>query len=210
MSYDDFPALTARQQEVLEFIVEKIKSEGYPPSIREIGKAIGLKSTSTVHAHLAALEEKGYIHRDPSKPRTIVVSNVGHKNSREMDEEIIRLPLLGQVAAGIPILAEENIEAYLPVPAEFINSGVQFLLKVKGDSMIDAHIMEGDYILVRQQPDAENGDIVVALIGDEATVKRLYKHSSYMELRPENPSMQPIKTTAAVIFGKVTGLFRNL
>lgn len=199
--------LTDRQKMILDFIRKKIKESGYPPSVREIGQAVGLKSSSTVHAHLVHLEELGFLKKDPTKPRTVIPID---QPDLTMVSETVYLPVVGSVAAGTPILAEQNIDGHLPVPGEFIKSGTSFILQVKGDSMIEAGILNGDYIIVREQPDANNGDIVVALMEDEATVKRLYKHPDHIELIPENSSMQPIITTDAHIIGKVLGLMRRM
>jgi len=200
-------SLTPRQQQILNYIKNQIKNTGYPPSVREIGHAVGLKSSSTVHAHLVQLEEKGYLRKDPTKPRAIIPVSTPEEQSLT---EIVSLPLIGQVAAGVPILAEQNIDAYIPVPTELIGGGNHFILKVRGDSMIDAGILDGDYLIVRQQADANNGEIVVAIVEDEATVKRLFKHDDYVELRPENQAMQPIIVPHAVIAGKVAGLLRRM
>lgn len=199
--------LTARQAQILSYIKNQIKNSGYPPSVREIGQAVGLKSSSTVHAHLVQLEEKGYLHKDPTKPRAIIPVPTQEEKSLT---QIVSLPLVGQVAAGLPILAEQNIEAFIPVPEELIGSGRHFILQVRGDSMIEAGIFEGDYLIVRQQADANNGEIVVAVLEDEATVKRLFKHDGYVELRPENQAMKPIIVPHAAIAGKVAGLLRRM
>jgi len=199
--------LTNRQKLILDFIKKQIRDSGYPPSVREIGHAVGLKSSSTVHSHLVHLEEMGLLKRDPTKPRTVIPIE---QEDLTIVSDTIYLPVIGTVAAGMPILAEQNIDGHMPVPGEFINSGTSFILKVKGESMIEAGILDGDYIIVREQPDANNGDIVVALLEDEATVKRLYKHQNYMELKPENSSMQPIITSEAHIVGKVLGLMRRM
>ena len=201
--------LSKRQQLILDFIQARIKDKGYPPSVREIGAAVGLKSSSTVHAHLMHLQEKGYIRKDPSKPRAVIPIPSENEISAP-DLATVTLPVIGQVAAGSPILASENIEAYFPVPVEFVGSGNHYILKVKGESMIEAGIMDGDYLIVRQQADAANGEIVVAMLEDEATVKRYYKRDRYIELKPENSAMQPIITQAAVVLGKVTGLLRHM
>ncbi|NLO21635.1 MAG: transcriptional repressor LexA [Syntrophomonadaceae bacterium] len=199
--------LTDRQKRIMDFIKKQIKESGYPPSVREIGQAVGLKSSSTVHAHLVHLEEMGLLKKDPSKPRTVIP--VENQNV-SMVSDTTFLPVVGTVAAGTPILAEQNIDGHMPIPSEFVHSGISFILKVKGDSMIEAGIFDGDFIIVREQPDANNGDIVVALLEDEATVKRLYKHRDHLELRPENSSMQPIITNEAQIVGKVLGLMRRM
>jgi repressor LexA len=198
--------VSERQKLILEFLQEKIKTCGYPPSVREIGKAVGLKSSSTVHAYLVELEKLGYIRRDPATPRAIILVNPEEKET----SPAVELPVIGDVAAGTPILAQENISTYFPVPADMMGSGTHFILKVKGESMIEAGILDGDYLIVRQQDDASNGEIVVALVEDEATVKRLYKHDSYIELRPENSTMEPIIVDKASVVGKVTGLLRKM
>ncbi|MDD2620650.1 MAG: transcriptional repressor LexA [Syntrophomonadaceae bacterium] len=199
--------LSNRQQEILDYIKNSIKTNGYPPSVREIGQAVGLKSSSTVHAHLVHLEEKGLLRKDPSKPRALIPTpDPGHENT----SETIALPVVGSVAAGIPILAEQNIDAYFPVPVDFLGKGNHFILKVKGESMIEAGIMDGDYLIVKEQADAANGEIIVALLEDEATVKRYYKRDACIELRPENSSMQPIIVNQVQIAGKVAGLLRKM
>lgn len=200
--------LSQRQKLILDFIQERIKDKGYPPSVREIGAAVGLKSSSTVHAHLMHLQEKGYIKKDPAKPRAVIP--VSNGENADQDVSTVSLPVVGHVAAGTPILANENIEAHFPVPVDFVGRGTHYILRVKGDSMIEAGILDGDYIIVHQQADAANGEIVVALLEDEATVKRFYKRDNYIELKPENSSMQPIIATDAVILGKVTGLLRHM
>ncbi|HQA07218.1 MAG TPA: transcriptional repressor LexA [Syntrophomonadaceae bacterium] len=199
--------LTERQQQILDYIRQCIKNNGYPPSVREIGEAVGLRSSSTVHAYLVQLEEMGLIRKDPTKPRAIIP--VDDSDSATLSNAL-SLPLVGSVAAGTPIFAEQNIEAYLSVPTEMVGYGTHFLLKVKGDSMIEAGILDGDYLIVRQQNQANNGDIVVAMMEDEATVKRIYFHSDHIELRPENSSMEPFYVPQAQILGKVTGLMRKI
>lgn len=198
--------LTSRQQDILDYIKNKIKSDGYPPSVREIGEAVGLKSSSTVHAHLLHLEQKGMLRRDPAKPRAIIPV----ASDDETLNQSISLPVVGKVAAGMPITAEQNIDNYLSVPVDFVGSGTHFLLRVAGESMIDAGIMDGDFLIVHQQEVASNGEIVVALIEDEATVKRFYRRENYIELRPENSAMQPILSDHVQIVGKVTGLLRQM
>lgn len=200
------PKVTERQKLILEFIKEKIKTCGYPPSVREIGQAVGLKSSSTVHAYLVQLENMGYLRRDPSTPRAIIPVTPEQKNA----STAVELPVIGDVAAGMPILAEENISAYFPVPADMMGSGTHFILKVKGESMIEAGILDGDYLIIRQQDDASNGEIVVALVENEATVKRLYKHDDQVELRPENSTMSPIMVKDVSLIGNVTGLLRKM
>lgn len=205
--------LGPRHQAILDFIRQEVNRKGYPPSVREIGQAVGLSSTSTVHAYLTRLEELGFIRRDPSKPRAIELIDDFGEDSDKRVEETVAVPLIGRVAAGVPITAVENLEGYFPVPARYIRSGTHFMLEVKGDSMIEAGILSGDLILVRQQEDALNGDIVVALIDDdEATVKRFYLRGGYVELVPENPTMQPFqyRRDEVKILGRVVALFRNL
>ncbi len=199
--------LTSRQVAILNFIKKELQKKGYPPSVREIGEAVGLSSSSTVHGHLAHLEEKGYIRRDPTKPRAIEVLN---GNSGFTRKEIVNVPIVGKVTAGQPILAVENIEDTFPLPVDFVNNDNVFILSVRGDSMINAGILDGDYVLVRQQPHAKNGDIVVALIEDEATVKTFYKEKDCVRLQPENDSMEPICTTDVKVLGKVIGVFRRI
>jgi repressor LexA len=200
--------LNHRQKLILDFIQERIKTKGYPPSVREIGQAVGLKSSSTVHAHLVKLEEKGYVTKDPSKPRSIIPVNTENISTSEFSS--ISLPVIGNVAAGTPILATENIEAYFPVPVDFVGSGNHYILHVKGKSMIEAGILDGDYLIVREQSNASNGEIIVAMLEDETTVKRYYKRDQYIELKPENSSMQPIISSEITILGKVTGLLRHM
>lgn len=206
--------LTPRQKMILEFIQDTVAQKGYPPTVREIGEGIGLRSSSTVHAHLGKLEEKGYIRRDPTKPRAIEIISQDYSPSlpsQIQPEEMVSVPVLGRVAAGLPILAEENIEDYLNVPASFVKQGAsQFCLRVKGDSMIDAGILDGDMVLVRQQSSAENGEIIVAMLGDEATVKRFYRLKDKVKLQPENPRYEPIYSRDVVILGKVIAVFRLL
>lgn len=198
--------LTQRQQEILEFIRKVVRERGYPPSVREIGEAIGLSSSSTVHGHLDRLEEKGLIRRDPTKPRAIEVID-----DREMrTRRLIQVPVVGRVTAGQPILAVENIEESYPLPFDLVRAEDVFMLTVRGESMIEAGIFDGDYVLVRKQESAQNGDIVVAMIGDEATVKRFFKENGHFRLQPENPTMAPIIVNEVSILGKVVGLFRRL
>ncbi|KRQ87021.1 LexA repressor [Caloramator mitchellensis] len=194
-----------KQHEILEFIRKELQSKGYPPSVREICNAVGLRSTSTVHGHLERLEKKGLIRRDPSKPRAIEVLD------GQVDKEIINVPVVGKVAAGQPILAVENIEDTFPLPVDFIRTNNNtFILKVKGDSMIEKGIFEGDLLIVEQQSTANNGDIVVALVDDSATVKTFYKENGYIRLQPENSSMEPIIVNECKILGKVKGLIRKM
>ncbi len=204
--------LTARQREILDFIRAEIHRRGFPPSVREIGEAVGLSSSSTVHSHLAALEAKGLIRRDPSKPRALEVLDY-RDTERGIDYERVQaVPLVGQVAAGSPILAAENIEATLPLPASFAGEET-FILRVKGESMIEAGILDGDFVVVRQQQTATNGDIVVAMLDEEATVKRFFREGDHVRLQPENRSMDPIIADEHVdfaILGKVVALFRRI
>lgn len=200
-------ACTSREKEIINFIIENIKAKGYPPSVREIGAAVGLKSSSTVHGYLKRLEEKGLLRRDPTKPRAVELR--GEYSRKGADAEINIVPVLGRVAAGQPILAEENRDFCIPLPSSFFGEGDFFMLRVRGDSMINAGIHEGDLVVVRQQPNADNGDIVVALIGEEATVKRFYKENSHIRLQPENQLLDPIITKDVSILGKVVGLLRR-
>ena len=197
--------ISAKQQEILEYIKETILKTGYPPSVREICEAVSLKSTSSVHSHLETLEKNGYIRRDPTKPRTIEIVDDSFNLTRR---EVVNVPLIGSVAAGQPILAEENIENYFPIPVEFLPNESIFMLRVKGESMINAGIFDGDQVLVKQQNTARNGEIVVALLEDSATVKRFYKENGYYRLQPENDAMEPILTDHVEILGTVIGLIR--
>lgn len=199
--------ITAKQQEILEYIKETILKKGYPPAVREICEAVQLKSTSSVHSHLESLEKNGYIRRDPTKPRTIEIIDDCFNLTRR---EVVNVPLVGTVAAGQPILAEENIENYFPIPAEMLPNVETFMLNVKGDSMINAGIFNGDQVLVAQQSTANNGEIVVALIEDSATVKRFYKEDGHFRLQPENDAMDPIIVDEVEILGKVIGLLRMM
>ncbi len=197
--------ISAKQREILEYIKQEILKKGYPPAVREICEAVDLKSTSSVHSHLETLEKNGYIRRDPTKPRAIEIMDDSFNLTRR---EMVNVPIVGKVAAGQPILAEENIESYFPIPAEFMPNKQTFMLKVKGESMINAGIYDGDHLLVQQQPDAVNGDIVVALIDDSATVKTFYKEDGHYRLQPENDTMDPIIVDDCSILGKVFGVFR--
>lgn len=201
--------LTERQQQVYDFILSEIHRKGYPPSVREIGQAVGLSSSSTVQSHLGALGRKGYIRRDPAKPRALEILGYRDTEAAVSPSKVRSVPLVGRVAAGMPLLAQENIEDTLPLPADFVGENT-FLLKVKGDSMIEVGILDGDYLVVRQQSTAQNGDIVVALIEDEATVKTFYKEKNYVRLQPENENMESIITQDVVILGKATALLRKL
>ena len=207
--------LTARQQEIWQFLVTYVDGHGYPPTVREIGEEVGLASPSTVHAHLANLERVGLIKRDPSKPRAIELTGLRRVEAARAESDVPRLPLLGRVAAGSPLLAEENVEDVVAVP-ESIGRGADFLLTIHGDSMIEAGILDGDTIVVQRTDDARNGDVVVALAGDdetadEATVKTFYRESDgRIRLQPENASLEPIYADHVKILGKVVGVFRSL
>lgn len=200
--------LSSKQLEILEFIKKELNAKGYPPSVREIGEAVKLKSTSTVHGHLEKLEKKGFIRRDPTKPRAIEI--LDGSSFLYSKKEMVELPVIGKVTAGQPILAQENIEDVFPVPVDFIGNDTSFMLIVKGDSMINAGILNGDYVIVRQQSHASNGDIVVALIDDEATVKRFFKEKNFFRLQPENQYYEPIIVNELSILGKVTGVLRKI
>mgnify|MGYP001372988608 FL=1 len=199
--------ISSKQQEILEYIKQEILNKGYPPAVREICEAVHLKSTSSVHSHLETLEKNGYIRRDPTKPRAIEIIDDNFNLTRR---EVVNVPILGQVAAGQPLLAVENIENYFPIPTEFMPNAETFMLKVKGDSMINAGIFNGDKILVQKQSDAQNGDIVVALVDDSATVKTFYKEDGHFRLQPENDTMDPIIVNECSILGKVFGIMRFL
>jgi repressor LexA len=207
--------LTARQQEIWNFLVQYVDGHGYPPTVREIGEAVGLASPSTVHAHLANLERAGLLRRDPTKPRALELTGRRSEASARRPLEVRQLPLVGQIAAGGPLLAEENVEDYLGVPEPLSRGGEEFLLRVRGDSMKNAGILEGDYVVVRRQQDARDGDIVVALVGDaewadEATVKRFFRENGRVRLQPENDAYEPIYGEHVQILGKVIGVFRRL
>lgn len=199
--------ISAKQQQILDFMKDEILAKGYPPSVREICEAVKLKSTSSVHSHLETLEKNGYIRRDPTKPRAIEIVDDGFQMVRR---ETSSIPIVGTVAAGQPIFAQQNIEGYFPIPADFIPAGTgdTFVLKVKGESMINAGIFEGDQIFVQQSSQVRNGDIVVALVEDSATVKTFYKENGHIRLQPENDTMEPIIVEDCVILGKVFGVFR--
>ncbi len=207
--------LTGRQQEIWKFLTDYVDAHGYPPTVREIGEAVGLASPSTVHAHLANLERAGLIKRDPTKPRALELRRDPKPDVARADD-VHRLPLVGEIAAGGPLLAEQNVEEYVAVPEPLARGGgEEFLLRVKGDSMINAGILEGDLVVVRRQQDAQNGDIVVALAGadedaDEATVKRFFKEDGRVRLQPENDALEPIYAEHVQVLGKVTGVFRSL
>ncbi len=212
--------LTQRQRDVYEFVVEFVDAHGYPPTVREIGEQVGLASPSTVHAHLANLERAGYLRRDPTKPRALELTRreraaAGASVSVPDVGEVRVLPLVGDIAAGGPLLAEENVEDHLAVPDTISRGGEEFLLRVKGDSMVDAGILEGDYVVVQRQQTARDGDIVVALAGDdeaadEATVKRFFRESGRVRLQPENAALEPLYPAHVSILGKVVGVFRRV
>jgi repressor LexA len=207
--------LTARQQEIWNFLVQYVDGHGYPPTVREIGEAVGLASPSTVHAHLANLERAGLLHRDPTKPRALELTGRRTAEAAKETVEARRLPLLGQIAAGGPLLAEQNVEDHIGVPEPLSRGGEEFILRVRGDSMERAGILEGDYVVVHRQQDARDGEIVVALVGDgewadEATVKRFFRENGRIRLQPENDAYEPIYGDHVVILGKVTGVFRRL
>ncbi len=198
--------ITAKQQEILTYIKDEILRRGYPPAVREICEAVHLKSTSSVHSHLETLEKNGFIRRDPTKPRAIEICDEGFQMIRS---EMTSLPIIGNVAAGQPIFADENIENYFPVPAEIVPAGEpSFILKVRGESMVNAGILDGDQILVQSCKDAHNGQMVVALIDDSATVKTFYKEDGHIRLQPENDTMEPIIVNDCQIIGRVFGVFR--
>jgi repressor LexA len=197
--------ITKKQTEILEYIKAQILNKGYPPSVRDICTAVDLKSTSSVHAHLESLEKNGYIRRDPTKPRTIEIIDDNFNLTRR---EVVNVPLLGQVAAGQPLLAVENITGYFPIPSEYMPNEDTFMLTVKGDSMVNMGIYSGDQIIVKKQNIASNGEVVVALVDDSATVKRFYKENGHIRLQPENDFMDPIIVSDCEILGKVIGLIR--
>lgn len=203
--------LTKRQAQIYEFICNEVAEKGYPPSVREIANAVGLSSPSTVHTHLQVLEDKGYIKRDLSKPRALEI--IGKESPAERavgsSSAIVNVPLVGRVAAGMPILAEQNIEAMIPLPEAIVGDAASFVLRVKGESMVQAGIFDGDFVVVKEQPDAVNGQIVVALIDDEATVKTFYREPDRIRLQPENPTMAPIYVTDPKILGRVIALVRS-
>jgi repressor LexA len=208
--------LTGRQREIFDFLSEYVRERGYPPTVREIGEAVGLASPSTVHAHLANLERAGLLKRDPTKPRALeLIGRDRAASAGNGDSRTRRLPLVGQIAAGGPLLAEDDVEDYLEVPELLAAGGADFLLRVKGESMIQAGILDGDYVVVRKQQDARDGDIVVALAGDdetadEATVKRFFRETDRVRLQPENDALEPIYAGHVQILGKVIGVFRQV
>ena len=197
--------ISEKQREILEYIKQEILQRGYPPAVREICEAVNLKSTSSVHSHLETLEKNGFIRRDPTKPRAIEILDDDFNLTRR---EVVNVPVVGQVAAGEPILAEQNIQDYFPIPVEYMPNAETFMLKVKGESMIGAGIFSGDTVLVQRQSDARNGDMVVALVDHSATVKTFYKEDGYYRLQPENDTMDPIIVDHCEVLGKVFGVFR--
>ena len=199
--------ISSKQREILEYMKNEILNKGYPPAVREICEAVKLKSTSSVHSHLETLEKNGYIKRDPTKPRAIEIIDENFNLTRR---EVVNVPIIGKVAAGEPLLAVENIENYFPIPMEFMPNAESFMLEVKGESMINIGIYNGDRILVQKQSTARNGEIVVALVDDSATVKTFYKEDGYYRLQPENDHMEPIIVSQVEILGKVFGVFRFL
>ncbi len=194
------------QAKILEYIKSEIQNKGYPPSVREICDAVGLKSTSTVHGHLMRLQKKGMLNRDPMKPRAMEVLGDPSFSRRE----VLAVPIVGQVAAGTPILAQENIEETMLLPADFLGDGEHFILCVRGDSMVNIGMLNGDQVVVRKQPNANNGEIVVAMVEDEATVKRFYKENGHFRLQPENDTMEPIIASDVTVLGKVVSLLRKM
>lgn len=218
MKKKDSNELGKREKAILKFIEKQIQLNSYPPSVREIGKAVGLKSTATVHGYLAKLEEKGYIKKESQKGRTLKLLKGGlveNKNQTSMKEfysgkEMVEVPVIGKITAGAPILAVENVTDTFPIPIDFVGNSESFMLTVRGESMIEAGILDGDYILVRKQNTANNGEIVVALIEDEATVKTFYKEKDHIRLQPENSTMDPIIVPDCRILGKVSGVFRKM
>jgi repressor LexA len=208
------PMVTDRQRAILDYLRVFVDEHGYPPTVREIGEAVGLRSPSTVHAHLAQLERAGLLRRDPTKPRAIELTD-RRREAEAPTADVHRLPLVGEIAAGGPLLADQNIEDYLAVPEPLARGGEEFLLRVKGDSMVNAGILDGDFVVVRRQQDARNGEIVVALAGadesaDEATVKRFFREPGRIRLQPENDTLQPIYANHVEILGRVIGVFRQL
>ena len=205
--------LNKREKAILKFIEKQIKDKGYPPSVREIGKAVGLSSTATVHSYLAKLKEKGYIAKEDQKGRTLKLLKGGKAQEPKTvynGRELADVPVVGKITAGEPILAVENITDTFPIPIEFVGNSESFMLVVRGESMVEAGILDGDYILVKKQDIARNGEIVVALIGDEATVKTFYKEKDHIRLQPENSTMEPIIVPNCKILGKVGGVFRKI
>ena len=201
-----------RQNDILAFMKKTIASKGYSPTVREICSALGIKSTSTVHSDIKALEDKGLVRKDPAKPRTVLPVENEYKNTAEISFDTVALPVIGRVAAGEPILAEQNIVDEMPIPARFVGSGTNFILTVHGDSMVNVGINDGDYLIVQEAHEASNGEIVVALVNDDyetgATVKRFYRESDHIRLQPENDFMDPIIARDVTVVGKVKGVFR--
>ena len=207
--------LTGRQREIFDFVSEYVREQGYPPTVREIGEAVGLASPSTVHAHLANLERAGLLKRDPTKPRALELVGRDKGDGSRAESSVRSLPLVGEIAAGGPLLAEDDVQEFLEVPELLAAGGADFLLRVKGESMIQAGILDGDYVVVRKQQDARNGDVVVALAGDdesadEATVKRFFREDGRIRLQPENDTLEPIYAAHVQIVGKVIGVFRQV
>ena len=217
MGKKEFDDLNKREKAILKYIEKQIKANSYPPSVREIGKAVGLSSTATVHGYLAKLEEKGYIKKESQKGRTLrLLKGILKEEKKEepkqvyTSREMVDVPVIGKITAGAPILAVENVTDTFPIPIDFVGNSESFMLTVSGESMIEAGILDGDYILVKKQNTAENGEIVVALIGDEATVKTFYKETDHIRLQPENSTMEPIIVPNCEILGKVAGVFRKM
>lgn len=218
MSNKDFSDLGKREKAILKFIEKQIEANSYPPSVREIGKAVGLSSTATVHGYLAKLEEKGYIKKESQKGRTLrLLKGLSSKTEKKTEDknfysgrEMVEVPVIGKITAGAPILAVENVTDTFPIPIDFVGNSESFMLTVRGESMIEAGILDGDYILVKKQETAHNGEIIVALIGEEATVKTFYKEKDHIRLQPENSTMDPIIVPDCKILGKVAGVFRKM
>ena len=218
MRKKDPASLNKREKAILKFIEKQINANGYPPSVREIGKAVDLKSTATVHGYISALEKKGYIKKESQKGRTLKLLKGGITEGEQVSfdknayssKEMVEVPVIGKITAGEPILAVENVTDTFPIPLDFVGTGESFMLTVRGESMIEAGILDGDYILVRKQNTASNGEIVVALIGEEATVKTFYKEKDHIRLQPENSTMDPIIVPTCQILGKVSGVFRKI
>ena len=214
----DSEELNKREKTILRFIEKEVLANGYPPSVREICRAVGLKSTATVHGYIAKLEEKGYIKKEQQKGRTLKLLKSGIASKSKVSDfkdifngkEMVDVPIIGKITAGTPILAVENVTDTFPIPLDFVGNSESYMLVVRGESMIEAGILSGDYILIRRQNTAENGDIVVALIGDEATVKTFYKEKDHIRLQPENSSMDPIIVPTCEVLGKVIGVFRKM
>lgn len=203
--------LSKRQVEILDFIKVEVKKKGYPPSVREIGEAVGLASSSTVHGHLSRLEKKGFIRRDPTKPRAIEVLDLESETTPNSDKKTTYVPIIGKVTAGVPITAIENVEDYLPLPEHLVSNEQTYVLVIQGESMIEAGIFDRDMVIVRQQQTANNGDIIVAMTEDnEATVKRFFREKDYIRLQPENSTMDPILLKDVTVLGKVVGVFRTI